>query len=137
MDKAIACVLRVCPDGQNNEVLFTAHLENSAIEGSPETGQFLDCQTWEDMIWAVSIGTEDQEMLNERLPELGIVEDPYPVQYSPSHIRISLKGIQMNKPTTFHFIVAVKRLPDDRDCSTWFAADVPHELANKAVNWTP
>ncbi len=137
VDKAMVCVLRVVPDRVSTRMLFTAALENSAVEGFPETGESLDCQTWEDANWSLSIGTEDQDMLITRLPELGIPREPYPIQYSPSHIRLSLQGIQMDRPTTFHFIVAVKRRPDDRECSTWFAADIQHAMANKAVNWTP
>lgn len=137
VEKVVACVRCVTPSSPIHELLFTAFLENPAIQGSPETGESLDCQTWEDHNWAVSIGTEDQEMLNTRLPALCIAEDPYPVQYSPSRIDIILRKIKMLKPATFRFIMAFKRLPDDRECSTWFAVDVPRNMANKVVNRTP
>lgn len=137
VEKVVACVLRVHSIGQNTDIHFSAHLENAPNEGSPETGECLDCQTWESEKWAMSVGTEDQEALNGRLPELGISEMPYPIDYAPFDIKLRLNGLKLKKPTTFHFIIAYKRLLDDRECSTWFAVDVPHEVAYKVVNWTP
>jgi len=134
IDKSISCVLTVHPKYPTTDIRFSATLPGAAIEGSPATGQYLDCIEWESEEWHLTLGTEDQEMLDVRLPDLCISQIPYPIEYTDSSIAVNLTRVQMRRTTTFHIIVSYKKLPDDRECSAWYFADVSHETANKAVN---
>jgi hypothetical protein len=134
IDNSIACILTVHPHHETTDIRFCAELLGSAVEGSPHTGQDLDCLEWESTEWQLTLGTEDQEILASRLPDLCISEDPYPIEYTTSSMVLTLNRVPMRKTTTFQFIVSYKKLPDERECSAWFFADVSHEVANKAVN---
>ncbi len=136
IDRSIACVLTVKPECAVTNVVFSGTLANVKIEGAPAPGECLDCLEWKTENWYLTLGTEDQEMLDSRLPDLSIPEDPYPIEYTPSRMELNLKGVRMQNVTTFHIVISYKRLPDDRDCSAWFFADIPHEVANKAVHRT-
>ena len=133
VDKALAVVLFVEPSKSSVDVAFACTLSNAALEGVPETGERLDCQTWADGSWILSIGTEDYEALSARQPEAGVSEDPYPITYSTSTIRFDLTNAPAGTRRSFHFILAYKGLPDERECSTWFAVDVRHAEARSAV----
>ena len=130
VDKAIAVILSIGLVSSYSDIVFSAHLKNDEIKGYPETGEYLDCITWKTNEWALSIGTEDQESLEHRLPTLFAKEIQYPVTCSPSSIELNLSNIKTETPVSFHFIIAFKKLPDSRECSTWFAVDVPHKVAN-------
>jgi len=133
VDKAIAVVLSIGIVNSYSDIVFNARLQNDEIKGYPETGEYLDCITWETNEWALSIGTEDQEALEHRLPNLITKEMQIPISYSQSGIGLNLSNVKTEFPVSFHFIIAFKKLPDNRECSTWFAVDVPHEVANKRV----
>lgn len=131
VDQVIACYLTVEPSIDAADLVFSAKLENERLLGSFESGEYLECISWESKDWAVSLGTEDSEALSRRL-DLKIDRESYPITYSHSGLELRLNGLKKGLEWSFHFIVAYKRLPDDRQCSTWFAVDVPHEMANKA-----
>ncbi len=133
VDKVIAAVLSVGIVNSYSDNVFDARLRNNEIEGHPETGEYLDCITWETNQWTLSIGTEDQEALEHRLPDLIERKRQNPITYLPSGIRLNLSNVKTKFPVSFHFIIAFKKLPDNRECSTWFAVDVPHKVANKRV----
>ena len=116
IDRSIACILTVHPLNETTDIRFGAKLLGSSVEGSPNTGQYLDCLEWDSEKWQLTLGTEDQEMLAHRLPELFISEDPYPIEYTPSSLVLTLNRVPMRKTTTFQFIVSYKRLPDEREC---------------------
>jgi|SRR5690554_1647149 hypothetical protein len=136
LDRVVACVLVVEPDVDGVALTFTAHLDNESLSGSPESGECLDCVSWESSNWALSLGTEDADALSQRLKCFDIESGEYPISYSGSGLELRLAGLDRGEALSFHFIVAYKRLPDSRECSTWFAVDVPHELANKAMHAT-
>ncbi len=136
LDRVVAYVLFVEPGVDSAALTFAAHLDNESLSGSPESGECLDCVTWESSNWALSLGTEDGDALSQRLKILDVETHEYPISYSSSGLELRLAGLERGKALSFHFIVAYKRLPDSRGCSTWFAVDVPHELANKAMHAT-
>ena len=76
------------------------------------------------------------DALSQRLNCLDFESSAYPILCSQSGLELRLTGLKRGKALSFHFIVAYKSLPDDRECSTWFAVDVPHEVANKAMHAT-
>ena len=133
IDRSIACVLTVKPNSDATDVIFSGTLVDSKIDGSPATGECLDCLEWETEEWHLTLGTEDRAMLDTRLPDLCVPYHPYPIEYTPSRIVMRLKGVRMRDKTTFHFITSWKMLPDERHCSAWFFADIPHELANQSI----
>jgi hypothetical protein len=133
VDKAIAVVLSIGIVNSNSDIVFSAQLQNDEIKGYPETGEYLDCITWETNEWALPIGTEDKEALEHRLPNLITKEMQNPITYSTSGIGVNLPMVKTEFPITFHFIIAFKKLPDNRECSTWFSVDVPHKVAKKRV----
>ena len=134
IDRSISCFLTVHPKCETTDIRFSATLPGSASEGSPATGQYLDCIEWESEEWHLTLGTEDQGMLDAHLPDLCISQDPYPLEYTASSIALNLSRVQMRRTTTFHLIVSYKKLPDDRGCSAWYFADVSHKVAYKAVH---
>ena len=83
VDRALAAVLFVDPAESEVDVSFRCTLESSGIAGAPDTGERLDCQTWETEEWMLSIGTEDHEALSSRLSGTPIPETPYPIVIHP------------------------------------------------------
>ena len=134
VDKAIAVILSIGIVNSCSDIVFSGRLLNDKIKGYPETGECLDCITWETDEWALSIGTEDKEALERRLPNLMEKGMEYPIKYSRSGIKLNLSNVQPETPVSFHFVIAFKKLPDSRECSTWFAVDVPHKVANKYIH---
>jgi hypothetical protein len=133
LDRVVACLLVVEPEVDNADLAFSAHLDNEYLAGSPESGECLDCLSWESAKWAVSIGTEDGETLSQRLRRKDLESDAYPINYTQTGLELRLTALERGKAFSFHFIVAYKRLPDDRECSTWFAVDVAHQVASRAM----
>lgn len=136
LDRVVACVLVVEPEVDGADLAFSAQLDNECLAGSPESGECLDCVSWESAEWALSIGTEDGEAFSRRLRQKEFESDAYLINYTQSGLELRLKGLVRHKVFSFHFIVAYKKLPDDRECSTWFAVDVAHEVANKEMHAT-
>lgn len=133
IDGSTACVLTVQPNARSTGVLFSASLKNPEIRGYPSCGEHLDCIEFTNDDWHLTFGTEDQEMLDTRLPGLNIKQHPYPVDYSPLKMTLQLDTLAMKGESTFHMIISYKALPDEREDSAWFFADTPHELALEAV----
>ncbi|MEM9771779.1 MAG: hypothetical protein AAF889_09325 [Cyanobacteria bacterium P01_D01_bin.73] len=127
LDSVVSILLEVSTQDGIEGLCFECELLNSEIEGSPETGEYLDCLTWENDDWMLSIGTEDQEMLGYRLPNVEFPE--YPIEYSTSKIKLHVAKTPSKTQISFHFVIAYKALPDPENCSTWFAVDIPHKWA--------
>jgi len=136
IDRSVACVLTVKPKCAFTDVHFSGTLVNADVRGFPATGECLDCIEWETDDWHLTLGTEDKAMIDRRLSGLGIPENPYPIAYTPSSMALILEGVRMQNTSTFHIVISFKRLPDDRECSAWFFADIPHAVANKHVDRT-
>lgn len=134
IDGSTACVLTVQPVNPLTDVVFAASLTNPEIQGYPGGGECLDCLQFENEDWHLTFGTEDQEVLDARLPRFGMRKHSYPVAYSNSQMTLRLDSVKMKTKTTFHIIVSYKRLPDERECSAWYFADTPHERALQAAS---
>lgn len=133
LERVVACVLVVEPNIDNADLVFSGQLVNGACDGSPESGESLECILWSSPDWSVSLGTEDREALFRRLACINPDTNSDPITYSRSALKLSLTGLQRGRALSFHFVVAYKKLPDERGCSTWFAVDVPHNLVNKTM----
>lgn len=134
IDRSIACILTVQPREVATDIQFNASLLAASVEGSPSPGECLECVEWETEEWHLTVGTEDREMLVRRFPALCIPDDPSPIECTTSGLCLALDRMPLQNAATFQFIVSYKRLPDERECSAWFFADVPHGAANHAVN---
>jgi hypothetical protein len=137
LERVIACLLVVEPHINGTDLAFSARLNNEDSVGSSEPGEYLDCVSWESPEWSLSLGTEDGDALSQRLKCPEFNTNTYPVTCSKSGIELRLTGLEGGKVLSFHFIIAYKMLPDERGCSTWFAVDVPHNVANKDLIMNP
>lgn len=95
--------------------------------GSPESGQYLDAQSWQAGEHIVYIGTEDAEALSARISGLGLTEEDCPVVYHSQGLEIRLQRVPSGCETSLHFVVAVNSWPEPVECSAWFAVDIAHE----------
>ena len=107
---------------------FTCCLEND-LEGFPEPGEGLIADSFENEYYKLSIGTEDEEYLQNRaasqfwLPEhfkTKIRADQ--IVYLHNGIRIKLPELSQTEKSQIHFIVSWS-LKENSDISTWYAVD--------------
>lgn len=107
--------------------------EHQWITGGSNTGQYLECSTWENDHHYVSLGTEDAEALQDRMNNNKLmpilIEDEKELTFSDmNRIGIYLPSIESHKICQFHFYVAWKRYTDHEDVDTWYAVDQQAEL---------
>ena len=96
---------------------------------SPASGEWLDAQEWSNDKHVVVIGTEDFDRLRQRLrPEVGEFPRPYFVEYKDDGLAITLEEVPAATALSLHFVVAWNRLPEPKECSSWFAVDIPHQI---------
>ena len=108
-------------------------LNTSDIISTSATGECLDCIEWFNKIWHMTLGTEDTDNLQNRYPHIDIQTIPYPIKYNDSGIIMDLVLMNVPDVVSLHVIVSAKKLPDERDCTAWFFADIAHEQVVKAV----
>jgi hypothetical protein len=70
VDEFQTVVLHIGSKESLRDVFYEYELENDSLKGYPETGEYLDCQSWDDGHYVLSIGTEDCEALQARLPSI-------------------------------------------------------------------
>lgn len=128
-----AALITTIPTSDSLRVTINCKLQNTNIQGSSSTGQFLDCVEWSSDDWHLTIGTEDSEILQMRYPKATLETNPYLVQYQKSGFIIALEMTNINEPVSMHLIVSAKSLPDQRDGTAWYFADVPHEDIKRVV----
>lgn len=126
VDGIAAAILSVDAGAFAQGFCFRCTWERSPTSGDPESGECLDAQSWDRDGHRVSIGTEDFDALCHRLPQFGFTESCYPVSYADDGLTIHVPAIPDLASISLHFIIAWRSLPDPRDCSTWFAVDIPH-----------
>jgi len=135
VDGIAAAILSVDAESSTQGFRFRCAWDRSPASGDPESGECLDAQSWDRDGHRVSIGTEDFDALCHRLPQIGFTESCYPVSYADDGLTIRVPAIPDLASISLHFIIAWRSLPDPKDCSTWFAVDIPHAklaTANKA-----
>lgn len=105
----------------------------SDFTGSPNTGERLECQEFENEDFILSIGSEDQECFMYRaelenwFPKRFYLEQTeIEFEYSSSGIEVVLPNLFKDEEAQLHFIVAwsSKKNPE---ISTWYAVDQPSE----------
>jgi len=102
-------------------------LQKLYLEYSPESGEGLDAQSWQNENNILMIGTEDQEYLSSRL-SLNFSPDNYSIKYDADGLIIQLPRLKKGNIASFHFVVAWNQLPEPQDCSCWYAVDYNHSL---------
>lgn len=132
VDGSYGAVCRVKPKVKEISCSFSADWEDGYIwtEGWPESGQDLDCKTWENSKVKVSIGTQDGEILimrskkNDFLPvNYDESIDPYTiVEYFDKGLRVPINNIRVNEICQIHFVIAWGK-NIEYDTSTWFAVN--------------
>lgn len=112
--------------------------DDSPAAGNPESGECLDAQSWDSDGYRVTIGTEDFEALNRRLPLLGLMEAENTVIYSDSGLTIVIPTVPKDTEFSIHFVIAWRSLPDPAEISTWIAVGIPHsKLVESNTNSHP
>ena len=107
-------------------------VDESVCEG-PETGQYLDAQSFRVGGLEVYIGTEDVEALHHRYHWIA-VNDPGNVAVFPdSGLDLTLVAVPKRTHFSFHFLIAATReeadaLGGEGDVSAWFAVDATHKI---------
>lgn len=105
--------------------------EDSPSSMSPASGEWLDAQEWSNDKHVVVIGTEDFDRVRQRLrPEvvLGEFPRPYFVEYKDDGLAITVEEVPAATALSLHFVVAWNQLPEPKECSSWFAVDIPHQI---------
>ena len=130
LDQIIALLITVVKPPDSREIVLSCTL-NGNENGSPEPGEHLECVTWQDENWSLSVGTEDAEMLGLGLNNTSLSDNLDLVKCHPNGIVIQAPTKELNYPASLHFVLSYKRLPDDSHCATWFAVDVHHSELRK------
>lgn len=126
VDTSKAVYIEITPEVELNNLAIELFFTDLLLVGSPENGEALDAQSWENDTHIVMIGTEDTEFLSRRLPSLNLSEQELPTEFLPNGFRIALPMLRAKIPVSLHFVVASNALPEPAEYSTWFAVDVPH-----------
>ncbi len=122
-----AVLLRITSDHGLRSLDYRCRFETDIV-GGPESGEYLDAQSWEGEHDIVVIGTEDGEMLSARMPCITVLDDPMAlVQYQGNGLDVPLKDIPAGFAITLHFVIAENSNPEPVECSAWYAVDVPHD----------
>lgn len=107
------------------ELLF--QLKSCPPEGGcPNSGQNLDAQSWRIGDGSLTIGTEDGEAIQDRIPWIVFDRDDYPINHLPDGFKIVLKQVPVLSNFSLHFVTAYNRIAST-DESEWFAAEIPHQ----------
>ena len=77
--------------------------------GSWNSGESLDAQSWSLGDGIVTLGTEDGESLQARMPWLEIDGQDYPIDYLHHGMRVAIRHIPPNAVVSFHFVAANNR----------------------------
>jgi hypothetical protein len=117
-------------------VNFKCYL-NANIKCSPESGENLIAASFENNFYNLSIGTEDEESVNNRATSNYWF--PSRLEIKPNHINYLSNGIDILLPTLIkseqiqiQFIVALSSKANP-EISTWYAVDQsPRNLLEKA-----
>jgi hypothetical protein len=117
---------------------FSCYLATN-LEGSVETGESLNAQSFEDDHVILTIGTEDEECFKYRArsdrwfpSRLKSDIEPDQVKYLPHGISINLPNLLGGEVLQTHFNCAWSS-KDNQEISTWFAVDEdPFEILKES-----
>lgn len=110
---------------------------NQLLESGPDSGQFLDAQTWETENIRVTIGTHDDVILSslagkgDMLPPRYETPRPWPweylfVAYLPDGFNVTFTDAEASDEFQIHFAVAWS-FDDKEAVATWYAVDTDAE----------
>ena len=94
-----------------------------------DTGEGLDAHGWENKTHLLLIGTEDQDLLNARLPKAVLLSSDrskYPIELTEGGLAICVEFIPAACNLSLHFLIAWNSRPESVECSCWYAVDIPH-----------
>ena len=121
--------------------VMKVHLDTK-YEGSPDSGEGLISQSFENDTFNLSIGTEDEDYLSERaraqkwMPErLQNVLSSSAIEYIPNGIQFNSPQLEQSECIQIQFIVAwsLKKYPE---ASSWFAVDQSPDYILKSLDMT-
>lgn len=130
VEGCVAGMWRIKNKGNNLKTTFETHFgdkEFSAkFEANPESGEGLLCQSFENDFYKISIGTEDEDYLNQRAYGKSMPSrfrnliTPNMVEYTPEGLQIDLPRLENGECVQIQFVIAwtPKKHPE---VSTWFA----------------
>ena len=105
----------------------------SKIDGGPNSGEWLDAQTWESESHVLSIGTDDGDYLNFRagknlIPKRFMTTHPDGLlwtNYTDNGIEIEIPILLKGETIEARFSASWKQKGADKDdCATWYAIDL-------------
>jgi len=139
VDATVALLVRVESSCPIYDFVFALRLARKNHTGSPESGEHLEAQGWEFDGGRLMIGTEDGEMLRDRIEWFDFSYSAYPIGYLDDGLEIAIPSIPAGRVFDFHFVVAYNAV-DRGDDSEWFAVDIPHgslaeSMPAPAVKW--
>lgn len=112
----------------NHQFTFTCYLK-SDLMGSPESGEGLECQSFENENFKLSIGTEDQDYLLRRMNALDwfpsrfqSTQEEIEIEYFSKGIKVILPDLCQNEKVQVQFIAAWASKTNN-EVSTWYAVD--------------
>ena len=130
---ATACVdVGITAGGPIHDFAFSARLLDMPEQGSPESGEWLDAQSFVRGSGVLMLGTEDGDSLANRLSWFNLnYSTNYPIAYLSDGFEIGFRYVPPDKPLDFHFILAYNA-SDRRDSSEWFAVDAAQDAVRNA-----
>jgi hypothetical protein len=109
---------------------FDLIFHNGESKGGRESGEHLDAQSWQIGDGLLMIGTEDGDVLQNRMPWISTDGNEYPIEYLSNGFRLSFSYIPPNARVEFHFVLAYNRIECENQ-SEWFAVDIPRIKLNE------
>lgn len=114
--------------------------KNNSLQGSPEPGQGLIAQSFEDNGIKLTIGTENEEEIQNRAKINNWLPTHFQSEIESDHIQYLLNGLKVTLPplmkteqAQIHFTVAWNSLRNP-EVSTWYAVDQSIQTILKQTN---
>jgi hypothetical protein len=104
----------------------------STVDGGPESGEWLEAQTWKSDSYILSLGTDDGVCLNSRadkniIPRRFVTSSPDGLQwvsYTRNGLALEIPSLLSGETLEVRFSASWKNAPAASDLSTWFAVDL-------------
>jgi len=143
VDKCIGGIWRIKNFNENVVFKFNCLLDSSYLKSSPESGEGLLCQSFENFSTKLSIGTEDEELLIARAAKGNWLPSHFKDNLQPSNVCYVDRGLEVvfpqcrkNDRIQVHFIATWASKAND-ELSTWYAVDQsPESMLKKITGFT-
>ena len=128
VQECMAVLLRCTSNSPIRDAVFLCEWNDFEESGFGAPGEGLDAWEWESDGVLVMVGTEDAEWANSRLKlHKEFCSDNYPITNENNKISIVIEEFSTHQELSLHFVVAWNKLPEPKECSCWYAVDVPHK----------